>query len=107
MAVSVPKASSSRKLKEPANRVIYDNSNVGVDLHSSSTTRTLSAAMPTSNTFMKPAGVDDPSTPSSRDATAGSVTSSARKGKRRQDNTEGETTQPKKNKLSFVEKCNR
>jgi len=104
MTISVAK--SSKKLKEPASRVIYDNSSVGVDLRSSRTDRAPSAVMSTSNAFMKPAGVDDPSAPSNRDATAGSTASSARKGKRRQDNTDDNTdgeVKPKKNKVSFVE----
>jgi hypothetical protein len=101
--MGMPVSKSSKKLKEPASRVIYDNSNVGIDLHSSYTEHTPSAAVSTSNAFMKPAGVDDPSALSSKDAIAGSVTFSARKGKRRQDNIEGEITRPKKNKLSFVE----
>ncbi|KAG2151092.1 uncharacterized protein EDB93DRAFT_320583 [Suillus bovinus] len=106
---------SSKKLKEPASRVIYDNSNVGVDLLRSgslSSNRTSSASAPKSttgsNAFMKPAGVDDPSfIPSTRDndaPPASTSTSFARKGKRKQDNAEVETTELKKKKtLSFVE----
>jgi len=100
MAITVAK--SSKKHKETASRVIYDNSNVGVDLHSSSADRKPSGAVSTSGVFMKPAGVDDPSAQSSRDATTSS-TASARKGKRRQDNSESETARPKKNKLSLYE----
>ncbi|KAG1775632.1 hypothetical protein EV702DRAFT_1234510, partial [Suillus placidus] len=108
-------AKPSKKLKEPASRVIHDNSNVGVDLRSGSlsSNRTSSTSAPKSissgsNAFMKPAGVDDPSfTPSSRDAPSTSASASfARKGKRRQeqDNAEVETTGMKKKKtLSFVE----
>ncbi|KAG2143945.1 hypothetical protein BD769DRAFT_1661356 [Suillus cothurnatus] len=107
-------AKPSKKLKDPASRVIYDNSKVGVDLHSgslsSNPTPFASAPKSTStsgsNAFMKPAGVDDPS-PSSRDAPSTSASASfARKGKRRQeqDNAEVETTGLKKKKtLSFVE----
>ncbi|KAG2344628.1 hypothetical protein BDR05DRAFT_172490 [Suillus weaverae] len=108
-------AKPSKKLKEPASRVIHDNSKVGVDLRSGSlsSNRTSSTSAPKSissgsNAFMKPAGVDDPSfTPSSRDAPSTSAPASfARKGKRRQeqDNAEVETTGMKKKKtLSFVE----
>lgn len=108
-------AKPSKKLKDPASRVIYDNSNVGVDLRSSSlsSNRTSSTSVPKStgasgsNAFMKPAGVDDPSFPPwSRDAPSTSASASfARKGKRRQeqDNAEVETTGLKKKKLSFVE----
>ncbi|KAG1829287.1 hypothetical protein EV424DRAFT_1381901 [Suillus variegatus] len=103
-----------KKLKEPASRVIYDNSSVGVDLRSSlSSNRTSPASVPKptvtsdSKAFMKPAGVDDPSiTPASRDApSAPASASSARKGKRRreQDNAEVETAGVKKKTLSFVE----
>ncbi|KAG1721963.1 hypothetical protein EDB19DRAFT_492110 [Suillus lakei] len=99
-------AKPSKKLKEPASRVIHDNSNVGVDLRSLSSNRTPPAPKPTTtnNAFMKPAGVDDSSlAPSSRDAPSASA-SAARKGKRRQDNTEVEITGLKKKKtLSFVE----
>ncbi|KAG1732657.1 uncharacterized protein EDB91DRAFT_1151325 [Suillus paluster] len=89
-------AKPSKKLKEPASRLIYDNSSVGVDLRSLSN-RTSSAAMSSSNatTLL--------SAPSSRDATAASVASSARKGKRRQDNVEDQTAGLKKTKLSIVE----
>ncbi|KAG2117154.1 uncharacterized protein F5147DRAFT_671453 [Suillus discolor] len=103
-----------KKLKEPASRVIYDNSSVGVDLRSSlSSNRTSTASVPKSTVtsdskaFMKPAGVDDPSiTPASRDAPSASASASfARKGKRRreQDNAEVETAGLKKKTLSFVE----
>ncbi|KAG1724610.1 hypothetical protein EDB19DRAFT_1644491 [Suillus lakei] len=93
-------AKPSKKLKEPASRVIHDNSNVGVDLRSLSSNRTPPAPKPTTtnNAFMKPAGVDDSSlAPSSRDAPSASA-SAARKGKRRQDNTEVEITGLKKKK---------
>ncbi|KAG2117727.1 hypothetical protein DEU56DRAFT_747981 [Suillus clintonianus] len=97
-------AKPSKKLKEPASRVIYDNSNVGVDLRSLSSNSTSSAPKSTSTAFMKPAGVDDPSSaPSSKDAFSTSAASSARKGKRRQDNAEVETTGLKKKKTSFIE----
>ncbi|KAG1852121.1 hypothetical protein DFJ58DRAFT_703960 [Suillus subalutaceus] len=108
---SILSAKPSKKLKDPASRVIYDNSNVGVDLRSGSlssnrTSAPKSANTSGSNAFMKPAGVDDPS-PSSRDAPSSPAsTSFARKGKRRQeqDNAEVETTGLKKKKtLSFVE----
>ncbi|KAG2032000.1 hypothetical protein BDR03DRAFT_1015634 [Suillus americanus] len=111
---SITSAKPSKKLKDPASRVIYDNTNVGVDLRSGSlsSNRTSSASAPKStsgsgsNAFMKPAGVDDPS-PSSRDAPSTLASASfARKGKRRQeqDNAEVETTGMKKKKtLSFVE----
>ncbi|KAG2363609.1 hypothetical protein BDR07DRAFT_899872 [Suillus spraguei] len=103
----------SKKLKEPASRVIYDNSNVGIDLRSGSLSSSRMTSVPKStstggNAFMKPAGVDDPSLlPSTRDAPSASASAtSARKGKRRQeqDNAEVETTGLKKKKtLSFVE----
>lgn len=108
-------AKPSKKLKDPASRVIYDNSNVGVDLRSgslsskytSSTSVPKSISASGSNAFMKPAGVDEPSFPPwSRDAPSTSASASfARKGKRRQeqDNAEVETTGLKKKKLSFVE----
>ncbi|KAG1856737.1 hypothetical protein F4604DRAFT_1628166 [Suillus subluteus] len=106
---SVLSAKPSKKLKDPASRVIYDNSNVGVDLRSGSLSSNRTSAPKsanTSNAFMKPAGVDDPS-PSSRDAPSSPAsTSFTRKGKRRQeqDNAEVETTGLKKKKtLSFVE----
>ncbi|KIK41167.1 hypothetical protein CY34DRAFT_806407 [Suillus luteus UH-Slu-Lm8-n1] len=92
---------ASKKLKEPASRVIYDNSNVGVDLgtKSLSSNRTSSTSVPSasgSNAFMKPAGVDDPSFLHD---------SFARKEKRRQeqDNEEVETKKRKKKNISFVE----
>lgn len=106
-------AKPSKKLKESASRVIYDNSNVGVDLRSGSLSSSRMTSVPKSastggNAFMKPAGVDDPSfLPSTRDAPSVSASAtSARKGKRRQeqDNAEVETTGLKKKKtLSFVE----
>ncbi|KAG0706246.1 hypothetical protein DFH29DRAFT_190577 [Suillus ampliporus] len=100
-STTIAVAKPSKKLKEPANRVIYDNSSVGVDLRSLSSNRTSSATMSTNNTFMKPAGVDDPSLAhSSRNATTASA---ARKGKRRQDNAEDQTTGLKKTRLSLVE----
>ncbi|KAG1787269.1 uncharacterized protein HD556DRAFT_1410172 [Suillus plorans] len=100
-----------KKLKEPASRVIYDNSSVGVDLRSSLSSNRTSVAKSTvssdSKAFMKPAGVDDPSiTPASKDAPSASASASfARKGKRRreQDNAEVETAGLKKKTLSFVE----
>ncbi|KAG1718671.1 hypothetical protein EDD22DRAFT_960142 [Suillus occidentalis] len=86
---SISSSSGSKKLKEPASRVIYDNSKVGVDLGCLSSSTSVPSASG-SNTFMKPAGVDDPSF------------LPLRKGKRRQeqDNEEVET---KKKKISFVE----
>lgn len=103
-------AKPSKKHKEPASRVIYDNSNVGVDLGSKSlsSNRTSSTSVPKgsgSNAFMKPAGVDDPSFPPwSRDGPSSPASASfARKGKRRQEQDKAEVETKKKKKISFVE----
>lgn len=103
-------AKPSKKHKEPASRVIYDNSNVGVDLgsRSLSSNRMSSTSVPKasgSNAFMKPAGVDDPSFPPwSRDGPSSPASASfARKGKRRQEQDKAEVETKKKKKISFVE----
>ncbi|EGN94648.1 hypothetical protein SERLA73DRAFT_187686 [Serpula lacrymans var. lacrymans S7.3] len=111
LAATTKQVRKTKDASREAKRVIYDNSNVGTDLRPPPSLHPPIPIVQASNSFLRPSGVDGPIVhPKGENKGANSATpdnqviGSARKGKAKRDQIEGDGNKPKKkSKLTMVE----